>query len=94
MKQSANRSFLPISLIETINPLEQGLKHDGGWFIMRKLLIIETINPLEQGLKQTIRDWQKTNWKIETINPLEQGLKLWRWDCWLDDGGWLKPLIH
>ena len=40
-----------MNLIETINPLEQGLKHNRFKIKICKLKTIETINPLEQGLK-------------------------------------------
>ena len=38
-------------IIETINPLEQGLKHCSSTSAIFFSSVIETINPLEQGLK-------------------------------------------
>ena len=67
--------YLVWGQIETINPLEQGLK----LCITRALLLhyfIETINPLEQGLKLYFAySYNFMLYTIETINPLEQGLK-------------------
>ena len=39
-------------MIETINPLEQGLKLNTSPFVPVLINLIETINPLEQGLKR------------------------------------------
>ncbi len=39
------------TIIETINPLEQGLKRKA-FSTCISIISIETINPLEQGLKQ------------------------------------------
>ena len=65
------------SNIETINPLEQGLK-PSRHKIHRIIENIETINPLEQGLKQEqVAKIILEAYTIETINPLEQGLKLY-----------------